>query len=87
MSLKFFQFVIVNGKTRESVCFTGQGHGIEDAWKDGVANVNSPFRPSSSGHKANKPVKLAVTLPGGEHVNRHKEDFEGDSPFNPETEK
>lgn len=91
-SLKFFHFTIENGLTKESCRFTGQGKSIEDAWKNGIACITAPFRPSFSGGKANVPLRLAVNSPAitdpdnalmvNRYVNRTKEAFEGDTPYN-----
>ena len=68
MSLKLFHFQIWNDRTKEAVQFKGQGEGIAEAWKDGVANV------ASEGPKVN------VRKIDGQHVIRTLAEFEGDIP-------
>lgn len=85
MSLKHWHFTVQNTRTKEAVEFLGQGESMGDAWKDGYGNLSAPFRHKQDG-KAHPPIRLAVTLPDGTHVNRELKPFEGDTPFDPATE-
>lgn len=79
--LQMFAFMVRAEKTGETCGFLGQGTTIEEAWKDGCACINAPFRPSSSGGRPNKPLDLSVTLKDGTKVNRPKEAFESGIPW------
>lgn len=80
MSLKLFKFTAENTRTAERASFLGQGDNIADAFRDAVANIGAPFRPSSSGGK--RPEHgMAVTLKDGATVSRTLREFEGDVPW------
>lgn len=80
MTLKLFKFTAENMRTAERAAFLGQGENLADAFKDAVANIGAPFRPSSSGAK--RPEHgMAVTLPDGATVSRTLREFEGDVPW------
>jgi hypothetical protein len=85
MSLKMFEFTVLNTRTKERTCFLGQGENMGDAWKDGYANIGAPFRHKQD-NKPHPPIPLGVVLEDGTRVNRHQKDFEGDKPFDPKTE-
>lgn len=85
MSLKFFQFTVVNTRTKESAHFLGQGETMAQAWKDAVDNVAAPFRHKQDS-RPHPPLRMTVTLPTGQSVNRTQKLFESDLPWDPKTE-
>jgi hypothetical protein len=74
--LKHFTFYVQNDTTREVATFKGQGVDLESAWKDAITGITSKFNGDSSG--GGWVLPLNVRLPGGRHVSRMKDEFEGE---------
>jgi len=67
--LKMYEVRVTNTVTKETCGFLGQGEYWSDAVKEGLANVEATTD------------TLAVTLPSGQTVTRHQNDFEGEKPY------
>jgi hypothetical protein len=78
MSLKFFEFTILNQRTGQTCAFIGQGEGIEDAFKDGKKNSADAYRANSSGKETHE-HGCRVTLKDGRVGVGKLKDFESDS--------
>jgi hypothetical protein len=85
MSLKMFEFTVLNTRTKEATTFLGQGESMGDAWKDGYANLSAPFR-FRQDNQPHPPIPLTVTLPDGKRVERELKAFEGDAGYVPKKE-
>lgn len=81
---KQFTFFVRNDTTKEIASFTGQGITIEEAHKDAIATINTPWNPSQTGivnSQTNVVLPLNVTLADGRKVARLKKEFEGEEEY------
>jgi hypothetical protein len=85
MSLKMFEFWVKNPVTGEWIHFLGQGERLLAAAKDGIENLEAPFRPKQNG-RPQALTSCAVKLRDGRIVGRLLKAFESDRPYDPATE-
>lgn len=67
MSLKLFKFTVENTRTAETTNFLGQGHTVEEAFKDGIKNCRTQFRGKNDGKARDELGMMVQTAQGVKH--------------------